>query len=317
MPAVVRLSPVTKSSIKYDAQGCLIGHDQLKEAIFRGGLEDNQLRRELWPYLLGYYEWNSTRLMRDQKRQQRTKDYLNMKLQWSSLSSEQLKRFKLINDRHFQIDSDVVRTDRNNPLFAQDDSPYLQAIDEILKTYVMFNFDLGYEQGMNEILAPILAVMQDKVDTFWTFAGWMKNIESCFWTSNNKGSAKSCEKLILKLEQQLQSIKKILEFVDPVFSDYLDTAELSRLDFCIGWVLFQLKRQFTYSDTFKLWEILWTELPCRNFFLLVCVSILLMNKFHLMANMFTHEEIIKVTYIMSCILFFRRFKVYFWTWGKN
>ena len=47
-------------------------------------------------------------------------------------------------------------------------------------TYVMFNFDLGYVQGMSDLLAPIMVVMNDEVDSFWCFVGYMAKIESNF-----------------------------------------------------------------------------------------------------------------------------------------
>ena len=41
------------------------------------------------------------------------------------------------------IDKDVLRTDRDHPLFNDPDSPKLIQLEDILKTYVMYNFDLG------------------------------------------------------------------------------------------------------------------------------------------------------------------------------
>ena len=43
----------------------------------------------------------------------------------------------------FPSDKDVLRTDRDHPLFNGPDSPKLVQLEDILKTYVMYNFDLG------------------------------------------------------------------------------------------------------------------------------------------------------------------------------
>ena len=32
---------------------------------------------------------------------------------------------------------------------------------------------LGYVQGMSDLLAPLLVVMESEVDAFWCFAGYM------------------------------------------------------------------------------------------------------------------------------------------------
>ena len=34
------------------------------------------------------------------------------------------------------------------------------------------------------------------------------------------------------------------------------------------------KREFSFAGILRLWEILWTELPCKNFHLRFCVALL-------------------------------------------
>jgi hypothetical protein len=49
-------------------------------------------------------------------------------------------------------------------------------LSDILMTYVMYNFDLGYVQGMSDLLSPILCVMTNEVDAFWCFVGFMDKV---------------------------------------------------------------------------------------------------------------------------------------------
>ena len=44
---------------------------------------------------------------------------------------------------HFPSDKDVIRTDRTIPDFKDGDSCKLRQLEDILKTYVWYNFDLG------------------------------------------------------------------------------------------------------------------------------------------------------------------------------
>lgn len=44
---------------------------------------------------------------------------------------------------------------------------------DMLLTYNEYNPDLGYVQGMSDMLAPIYAVMQDDAVAFWGFVGFM------------------------------------------------------------------------------------------------------------------------------------------------
>lgn len=90
----------------------------------------------------------------------------------------QLPRFAEYRDRKSLVEKDVNRTDRTHPFFAGDNNPNLLMLQDILMTYVMYNFDLGYVQGMSDILAPLLLLLGNEVDTFWCFVGFMDKIVS-------------------------------------------------------------------------------------------------------------------------------------------
>jgi len=62
--------------------------------------------------------------------------------------------------------------------FKGDDSPGLDTLRNILMTYMMYNFNLGYVQGMSDILAPILMEVQDEIHAFWLFVKFMERIVS-------------------------------------------------------------------------------------------------------------------------------------------
>ena len=86
------------------------------------------------------------------------------------------------------IEKDVHRTDRQIPLFEGEDIPHpdpdspfaevgtnvhLEQMKDMLLTYNEYNRDLGYVQGMSDLLAPIYAVEQDDAVAFWGFVGFM------------------------------------------------------------------------------------------------------------------------------------------------
>ena len=45
-------------------------------------------------------------------------------------------------------------------------------------TYNMYDFNLGYVQGMSDLLAPIMVIMDNEVDSFWCLVGYMEKIVS-------------------------------------------------------------------------------------------------------------------------------------------
>lgn len=43
---------------------------------------------------------------------------------------------------------------------------------------ILVLLDLGYVQGMSDLLAPVLYIMDNEVDAFWCFVGMMKKVVS-------------------------------------------------------------------------------------------------------------------------------------------
>lgn len=119
--------------------------ESVKRKIFEGGCEE-EVRADVWRLLLGYDRWGDSLGQRELQRAQRKKEYYGMKSQWLLMSAVQEDHFSDYRDRKCQIQKDVKRTDRTHEFYAGDDNPNVEALYEILMTYVMYNFDLGYVQ---------------------------------------------------------------------------------------------------------------------------------------------------------------------------
>lgn len=167
-PMTMRGSPLTTKQWKefITEDGRVSDIERVKAIIFHGGIEPS-LRNEVWKYLLGYFDCNSTAEQCVQLRARKSQEYFQMKLQWLSMSKTQEKHFSDYRERKCQIEKDVKRTDRSQDYFAGDNNPHLSVLQDILMTYVMYNFDLGYVQGMSDLLAPILAIMDHEVRTHY------------------------------------------------------------------------------------------------------------------------------------------------------
>ena len=95
------------------------------------------------------------------------------------------------------------------------------------------------------------------------------------------------------MKRQLENLTEILKHIDPVFYHYLDSKESGNLYFCFRWLLIWFKREFTYGDTMRLWEVLWTKNPCKNFHLLFCAALLDTEKSAIVENKYGFTEILK------------------------
>lgn len=252
----------------------------IKKIIFHGGVNPS-LRYEVWKFLLGYYSWNSTYAERMCLRKSKVEEYYQMKQQWKSMTPGQEERFSDFRDRKSLIDKDVKRTDRVLSFYAGDDNPNVDLLNSILMTYVMYNFDLGYVQGMSDLLSPLLQLMSNEADAFWCFVGFMDR------TCTNFDMDQAGMKL------QLTQLHTLLSILDPQFTHYLDQHESGNMFFCFRWLLVLFKREFTQENIMRLWEVFWSDLPCPNFHLLFCAAILDSEKETLYANNSGFTEILK------------------------
>uniref|UniRef100_A0A182PME3 TBC1 domain family member 15 n=1 Tax=Anopheles epiroticus TaxID=199890 RepID=A0A182PME3_9DIPT len=260
--------------------GSISDSERVKEIIFRGGIKQD-IRAEVWKYLLGLDVWEHTTQQRDERRAEKTQEYFQMKFQWLTITPTQEHNFTGYRERKCQIEKDVKRTDRTYEFFAGDDNPNLAKLQDILMTYVMYNFDLGYVQGMSDLLAPILSLVQNESESFWCFVGFMHKVFANF-DIDQKG-----------MKLQLEHLRVLLSFVNERLFNYMRENQSENMYFCFRWLLVWFKREFSNSDIMHLWEVLWTGLPCPNFHLFVCVAILDQEMDVFIDGQFSFTEILK------------------------
>ncbi|XP_053612479.1 TBC1 domain family member 15 isoform X2 [Plodia interpunctella] len=281
-PSIPRGTPLSTEKWEglQDPEGRVMEVDGVKQLIFRGGIA-HSIRHEVWKYLLDYYPWKSTHKEIKYLRKKKTEEYFCMKLQWRSMTEGQEARFTEYRERKSLVEKDVNRTDRTHPYFAGDNNPNLAVLQDILMTYVMYNFDLGYVQGMSDVLAPLLLLLDNEVDSFWCFVGFMDKIVSNF-DMDQAG-----------MKQQLQQLQQLLTFASPALAQQLEAKDSGNMYFCFRWLLVWFKREFSHRDIMRLWEVLWTGLPCANFHLLICVAILDAEMDVIMSRDYGFTEILK------------------------
>ncbi|XP_064489969.1 TBC1 domain family member 15-like isoform X2 [Ornithodoros turicata] len=287
-PDVERCCPLSHEEwvLYYDSEGRICNEASLRERIFRGGIHPH-LRKEVWTFLLDYFSFNSTYKEREARRKQLKDDYFRMKLQWKTISEDQELRFSGFRERKSIVEKDVSRTDRTHEFYEGENNKNVEMLYDILMTYCMYNFDLGYVQGMSDLLSPILIVMENEADAFWCFVGFIKRVESNFDMDQ------------MGMKTQLLQLHDVLGVALPKLATYLDQHDSGNLYFCFRWLIILFKREFKFEDIMKLWEVLWTDLPCKNFHLLICAAILDTETTRMMENNYGLNEILKHVNDMS------------------
>lgn len=244
-----------------DSEGRVVDSKAFRKRIFYGGVE-HRLRHEVWKFLLGYHRYDSTFAEREDLTARKHEEYKVLKAQWQTVSEDQAKRFAKFRERRSRIEKDVVRTDRVLPFYAGDDNRNVTMLHDILVTYSFYNFDLGYCQGMSDLLSPILFVMEEEAEAFWCFVALMELFAPNFHRDQNG------------MHSQLLAVSKLVELLDSPLHKYLKQADCLNYFFCFRWILIQFKREFDYENVMRLWEVFWTHYLSEHFHLYMCVAIL-------------------------------------------
>lgn len=270
-----------------DPEGRVVDSKALKERIFYGGVE-HSTRQEVWKFLLGYHKFDSTYVERQFLALTKKEEYKILKSQWQSISQTQAKQFAKFRERKSRIEKDVVRTDRTLSYYAGDDNPNLDRLRDILLTYSFYNFDLGYCQGMSDLLSPILFVMEDESESFWCFVALMERLGPNFDRDQNG------------MHSQLLALSKLVEILDSPLHNYFKQADCLNYFFCFRWILIQFKREFEYDKVMRLWEVLWTHYLSEHFHLYMSVALLKRHRKTIIEEQMDFDTLLKFINELSC-----------------
>jgi TBC1 domain family member 15 len=141
--------------------------------------------------------------------------------------------------------------------------------------------NLGYVQGMSDLLAPIYAVMQDDAVAFWAFVGFMRRMSRNF-VRDQSG-----------MRAQLTTLDQLVQLLDPKLYLHLQSADSTNFFFFFRMLLVWYKREFEWTDVLRLWESLWTDHLSSQFHLFITVAILEKHRDVIMQHLKHFDEILK------------------------
>ncbi|KAG8625593.1 hypothetical protein KVT40_005994 [Elsinoe batatas] len=274
--------------------------DEVKERIFHGGLDpEDGVRKEAWLFLLGVYEWDSSSQERQAKINSLRDEYIRLKGAWWERMMDgegTLEEREWWKDQKLRIEKDVHRTDRHMPLFEGEDIPHpdptspfaeigtnvhMEQMKDMLLTYNEYNRQLGYVQGMSDLLAPMYAVMQDDAVAFWGFAGFMDRMERNFLRDQSG------------MRLQLTTLDQLVQLIDPKLYLHLQSVDSTNFFFFFRMLLVWYKREFEWDNVLRLWEGLWTDYLSANFHLFIALAILEKHRDVIMEHLKGFDEVLK------------------------
>lgn len=255
----------------FDAAGRLDIAKVLRR-IQRGGVHPS-IKGEVWEFLLGCYDPNSTLEERNELMQRRRGQYDMWKAECqkmvSVIGSGKFVTTPLIGDDGeptdpsvvgakpsdnkvlqwmqllHQIGLDVVRTDRAL-VFYESESNQAKLWD-VLSIYAWLDNDIGYVQGMNDICSPLVMLIENEADCFWCFDRAMRRMRENF----------RCTASSMGVQSQLGTLSQIMKTVDPKLHHHLQDLDGGEYLFAFRMLMVLFRREFSFADTLYLWELMW------------------------------------------------------------
>lgn len=69
------------------------------------------------------------------------------------------------------------------------------------------------------------------------------------------GQGRNFEKDQQAMKNQLFQLQSLVSFVDPLLANYLESHDSINMYFCFRWLLIVFKREFSFPDIMRLWEV--------------------------------------------------------------
>ncbi|XP_073031066.1 rab GTPase-activating protein 22-like isoform X1 [Primulina eburnea] len=117
----------------------------------------------------------------------------------------------------------------------------------ILEAYALYDPEIGYCQGMSDILSPIISVITDDHIAFWCFVGFMKKARHNFRLDE------------VGIRRQLTIVSKIIKYKDSHLYRHLEKLQAEDCFFVYRMVVVLFRRELTFEQTMCLWEVMWAD----------------------------------------------------------
>uniref|UniRef100_A0A672JMH4 Small G protein signaling modulator 1a n=1 Tax=Salarias fasciatus TaxID=181472 RepID=A0A672JMH4_SALFA len=195
----------------------------------------------------------------------------------SSEESECLDSYTLNLHR---IEKDVQRCDRNYWYFTPAN---LEKLRNVMCSYIWRHLDIGYVQGMCDLLAPLLVILDDEAMAFSCFTELMKRMNQNF----PHGGA---------MDTHFANMRSLIQILDSEMFELMhQNGDYTHFYFCYRWFLLDFKRELVYDDVFAVWETIWAAkyASSSHFVLFIALSLVEMYRDIILENNMDFTDIIK------------------------
>ncbi|KAJ8263635.1 hypothetical protein COCON_G00160920, partial [Conger conger] len=179
-----------------------------------------------------------------------------------------------------RIEKDVQRCDRNYWYFTPAN---LEKLRNVMCSYVWQHLEIGYVQGMCDLLAPLLVILDDEAMAFSCFTELMKRMNQNF----PHGGA---------MDTHFANMRSLIQILDSELFELMhQNGDYTHFYFCYRWFLLDFKRELVYDDVFAVWETIWAAkyTSSGHFVLFIALALVEIYRDIILENNMDFTDIIK------------------------
>ncbi|KAM9465359.1 small G protein signaling modulator 1-like isoform 2-T2 [Salvelinus alpinus] len=179
-----------------------------------------------------------------------------------------------------RIEKDVQRCDRNYWYFTPAN---LEKLRNIMCSYIWQHLEIGYVQGMCDLLAPLLVILDDEAMAFSCFTELMKRMNQNFPHGGG-------------MDTQFANMRSLIQILDSELFELMhQNGDYTHFYFCYRWFLLDLKRELVYDDVFAVWETIWAAkyASSGHFVLFIALALVEVYRDIILENNMEFTDIIK------------------------
>lgn len=292
----VRVSQLTTQKVKNILNllnSSKIDQDRLQSCCFQGIPDEcNGLRSLCWKILLGYLppftsKWSS--LLEVNR-----SNYRRFLGEYSTQLAASSKSRAECNTLWDEISKDTRRTRAGMHFFQNEVSPSTnQASDKenvqsnskethssvlarILYVYGRLNPEVGYVQGMNEILAPIYYcfcmdqnpafIGHAEADSFYCFSILMGELKDAF--------TKSFAQRGVGIQARIVTLNDLLKKADIKLWTHLENCDVNPQFYTLRWLMLMVTQEFPLIEVLRLWDTLLSHPKKLSYVNYICVAMI-------------------------------------------
>ncbi|XP_004701265.2 small G protein signaling modulator 1 [Echinops telfairi] len=179
-----------------------------------------------------------------------------------------------------RIEKDVQRCDRNYGYFTPAN---LEKLRNIMCSYIWQHIEIGYVQGMCDLLAPLLVILDDEALAFSCFSELMKRMNQNF----PHGGA---------MDTHFANMRSLIQILDSELFELMhQNGDYTHFYFCYRWFLLDFKRELIYDDVFSVWETIWAakHVSSAHYVLFIALALVEVYRDIILENNMDFTDIIK------------------------